>query len=217
MPESRLTALNDNLNPGPAAVARRCGRRGRRAGRPGEALSAVTVSQACPTPAGRTRRARRGSGCGKLLCSGAALRHLGYRDFFQAPRCWLSYFCHSVRVTVTFGHLPEFSAEPRCCKSSLAMSWNSSSVQCRAGQDRQGWEGGRGGGSSGPSRCLPPQRAWRRATLSLSPSGTPVTALLSRAGRPAGRAGHDTEPAGYGLRRRPRPPQRPAEARQPVP
>ena len=164
-------------------MARRCGRRGRRAGRPGEAaLSAVTVSQACPTPAGRTRRARRGSGCGKLLCSGAALRHLGYRDFFQAPRCWLSYFCHSVRVTVTFGHLPEFSAEPRCCKSSLAMSWNSSSVQCRAGQDRQGWEGGRGGGSSGPSRCLPPQRAWRRATLSLSPSGTPVTALLSRAG-----------------------------------
>ena len=137
--------------------------------------------------------------------------------FFRRPRCWLSYFCHSVRVTVTFGHLPEFSAEPRCCKSSLAMSWNSSSVQCRAGQDRQGWEGGRGGGSSGPSRCLPPQRAWRRATLSLSPSGTPVTALLSRAGRPAGRAGHDTEPAGYGLRRRPRPPQRPAEARQPVP
>ena len=61
--------------------------------------------------------------------------------FFRRPRCWLSYFCHSVRVTVTFGHLPEFSAEPRCCKSSLAMSWNSSSVQCRAGQDRQGWEG----------------------------------------------------------------------------
>jgi hypothetical protein len=23
---------------------------------------------------------------------------------------------------------------------------------------------GRGGGGSGPSRCLPPQRAWRRAT-----------------------------------------------------
>ena len=43
----------------------------------------------------------------------------------------------------------------------------------------------------------------------------------SRAGRPAGRAGHSgvpqPEPAGYGLRRRPRPPHRAAEARQPVP
>jgi len=76
----------------------------------------------------------------------------------------------------------------------------------------QGWEGGRGGRGSGPSRSLPP----KCATLSPSPSGTPVTALLSRAGRPAGRAGQSGvpkhEPAGYGLRRRPRPPQRPAEA-----
>jgi hypothetical protein len=81
----------------------------------------------------------------------------------------------------------------------------------------QGWEGGRGGRGSGPSRSLPP----KCATLSPSPSGTPVTALLSRAGRPAGRAGHSgvpqPEPAGYGLRRRPRPPHRAAEARQPVP
>ncbi len=110
-----------------------------------------------------------------------------------------------------------------CLSFQLSLAAASQAWQCLGIQVQRSGRSGPSGVGGGARRGgfgplpLPAAAACLAPCHSLSPSGTPVTALLSRAGRPAGRAGHDTEPAGYGLRRRPRPPQRPAEARQPVP